>query len=94
MLLKTTFLQNCQSNQGSLIQGQVRWPLSHPISPLSSLPLHVNSVNSLFQTRRSDLERETANRHTLEATLEQKDDLIRTLRGNGATSLRVNTAAK
>lgn len=43
---------------------------------------------------RSDLERESANRLTLEATIEQKDDLIQTLRGagpytNGASSLRV-----
>ena len=47
---------------------------------------------------RADLERESANRITLEATIEQKDDLIRTLRGSGTTytngassSLRVCT---
>lgn len=35
---------------------------------------------------RSDLERELANRHTLEATIEQKDELIHTLRGATTTT--------
>lgn len=39
---------------------------------------------------RMDLERESANRHTLQATMEQKDDLIRTLRTQGQ-SIRVCT---
>ncbi|XP_067932681.1 interaptin-like [Watersipora subatra] len=49
----------------------------------------LNSQISMLQKQnsqiRADLEREVANRHTLEATIDQKDDMIRTLRGQSAS---------